>query len=774
MPGDPGPKDLEIRPPSEEQVLVLDPEGRILHLNRAACEALGGSSPDFSGRTAFELLPADAAERLRSFHSQAMRTGRPVTFEERPGGRRVEIRLHPVAEPGGKPVGVALVSRDVTARVETGSLKAARMALRETEELFRVFAEDAPFGMSVMNADFSFEYFNPKFTEILGYTLDDLPDKIAWFQKAYPDPEYRDMVRSVWTSDSIENRKMGEVKPRIFKVRCKDGSDKIIHFRAVILKDERQLMTYEDITAKAEAEEALRRSEERYRNLYEEAKRREELYHSLLQSSADAVVIYDLQGAVQYVSPAFTRLFGWTLEELAGRRIPFVPESERQKTMELIQGLIENGTPCSGFETYRTTKDGRHIQVSISASCYDDHEGKPAGMLVMLRDISMQKQLEAQLSQAHKMEAIGTLAGGIAHDFNNILQAISGYTQLLLMRRTETDPDYDKLAAIDRSARRAAELTQRLLIFGRKVESSLRPVDLNHEIGQVLMLLERTIPKMIQMETDLAEGLGIINADPIQLEQVAMNIAVNARDAMPDGGKLTFKTRNTHLDRAYCRLHPGTEPGEYVLLEISDTGHGMDPDVMEHIYEPFFTTKGTGEGTGLGLAMVYAIVRSHGGAIHCRSAKGEGTAFQVYFPALDMEGVPESNEPLKEPAPGGSEHILLVDDEESILEIGRDILERYGYRTTTAGSGEEALDIYARGRDRTDLVVLDLNMPGMGGRKCFQELKGLDPEVRVVVATGHASTDEARDALDLGAACFIPKPYRLQEMLRAVRKALDA
>ncbi len=656
---------------------------------------------------------------------------------------------------------------------EVSRLKAAEAALKESEELFRVFAEDAPFGMSIMNADRSFEYFNPKFTEIFGYTLEDLPEKATWFHKAYPDPKYREMVREAWSKDSVEEMNIGEIKPRIFTVRCKDGQDKTIHFRAVMIKEQRQLMTYEDITARARAEEALRQSEERYRSLYEEATRREELYHSLLQSSADAVVIYDLEGAVQYVSPAFTRLFGWTLDELAGKRIPFVPESEQARTMELIQSLLHEGIPCSGFETRRTTKDGRLIQVSASASRYDDHEGNPAGMLVMLRDISARKQLEAQLSQAHKMEAIGTLAGGIAHDFNNILQAISGYTQLLMLNKKEDHEDYAKLASIDRSARRASELTQRLLIFSRKVESRLRPVDLNHEVQQVVMLLERTIPKMIRIQTDPAEGLGIVNADPVQLEQVLMNLAVNARDAMPEGGVLDFRTRNALLDQEDCSVLPALEPGPHVLLEVSDTGCGIDPAIRDHIYEPFFTTKATGEGTGLGLSMVYGIVKSHGGAVTCDSRMGAGTSFRIYFPVLPLEDMPDSKALEQPPVSSGEERILLVDDEESILEIGSDILSRHGYETVSAGSGEEALDTYAAEQDRIDLVILDLNMPGMGGRKCLEALREADPGVKVVVATGHTSTDQARQAMALGAVRFIPKPYRLRDILKVVREVLD-
>ena len=902
---------------SADRALLLDRDGRILSVNQPAAAGFGRSPEDLVGRNAFELFPPDLADKRRAYHNQAVLKGEPVSYEDQREGRWLETRLQPIRDSQGTVGRVAVLSRDITDRIEAleelqrhrdhleemviertaeltmanealvlqkawaeslvrnssfgivkvgmdgrivgcnesferlfgfkeqelvgrpiyetltcdrcrseaeqlgretmagvasqriterhrkdgtrvevevfgvpvtvegrvigaygiyrelSELRAAERALRESEELFRIFAEDAPFGMSIMNEDMTFEYINPKFTHILGYTLKDIPDKETWFERVYPEPGDRERARAIWTSDSLENFRVGEVKPRTFRIRCKNGRYKTIHFRAVMTRDRRQMMTYEDITDRARAEEALRESEERYRRLYEESTRNEQLYRSLLQSSADAVIVYDMEGAVQYASPAFTELFGWSLEEIQGKRVPFVPESEREKTQALIQELIEHGTPCTGFETIRTNKQGRAIQVSISASRYNDHEGKAAGMLVMLRDISEQKKLEAQLSQANKMEAIGTLAGGIAHDFNNILQAISGYAQLLLMQKTSDHPDTRKLEAIERSARRASELTERLLIFGRKVESRLRPVDLNHELEQVCHLLKRTIPKMIQIQLDLAGDLSLINGDPVQLEQVAMNIAVNARDAMPEGGSLLFRTRNASLGRDESRLHPGLHPGAYVLLEISDTGHGMNTDILEHIYEPFFTTKGMGEGTGLGLAMVYGIVKNHGGAIACNSREGGGTVFTVYFPVLRPEEVSRAEKAEEASPTGGKERILLVDDEESILDIGCDILTRYGYEPVPARSGEEALEIYRGDLDRIALVILDLNMPGMGGRKCLQSLRDLSPGVKVVVASGHTSSDQSREALNLGASRFVPKPYRLKDLLKTVREVID-
>ncbi len=570
----------------------------------------------------------------------------------------------------------------------------------------------------------------------------------------------------------------GETIHAFGKRRKKDGTLMDVEIFGVPVIIEGEVIgvygLYRDVSDLKRAEEAIKQSEERYRTLYEESKNAEEVYRSLLHSSADAIVIYDLEGRAQYISPAFTRLFGWSVEELKGKRVPFLPDSERERTMNYIRDIVEKDDSVHDVETKRFTKDGDLLEVSISASRYNDHEGKPAGMLVLLRDISEKKKLEAQLLQAHKMEAVGTLAGGVAHDFNNILQAISGYTQILLMGKEPGDPDYDKLESIVQSAERASDLTKRLLIFGRKLESKLKPVNLNQEVLQVRILLERTIPKMIDIELKLVENLKIVSADPLQLEQVMMNLAVNARDVMLEGGKITFETKNVTLDMAYCKSHPESIPGNYVLLKISDTGEGMDKEILERIFEPFFTTKELGRGTGLGLAMVYGIVKSHGGFITCHSEVGRGTTFEIYLPVLQA-----SSEALKiekerrEKIPGGSETVLLVDDEPTVLEVLQDFLHRFGYKTLTTTSGEEALERYEIDEERIDLVILDLNMPGMGGNRCLEELLKLDPKAKVIISSGYTGGNEIDHLLLSGSAEFIAKPYHYEHLLRKIREVLD-
>ena len=328
------------------------------------------------------------------------------------------------------------------------------------------------------------------------------------------------------------------------------------------------------------------------------------------------------------------------------------------------------------------------------------------------------------------------------------------------------------LAKVNQAARNGAELVQGLLTFSRKTEIKPLPLSLNRRIEQLQKMLSRTIPKMIMMELLLADNLSAINADPTQVDQVLMNLAVNARDAMPEGGKLVIETENVIIDEDYGRVHLGAEPGLYVLLSVSDTGQGMDKETLQHIFEPFYTTKGPGAGTGLGLAMVYGIVKQHGGHIVCNSEPGAGTTFKIYFPAIISDE--ESREVrAKRSARGGSETVLLVDDEEMIRDLGSRVLTKAGYKVVTASNGKDALNVYEAHSAEIALVVLDLIMPEMGGKQCLEGLLRLNPAVKVVIASGYSADGPTKDALAAGAKGFVKKPYDIRQVLEVVRSVLD-
>ncbi len=511
-----------------------------------------------------------------------------------------------------------------------------------------------------------------------------------------------------------------------------------------------------EIKIRRETEKALVESEEKYRKVVEHA--------------GEGICIVQDE-IIRFSNPKLSEMAGTAPGELNGKPMKdFVYPKDRDKVLSRYRTRID-GDPVPSVYSFRgISRTGKILWIEVNAVRIP-WDGKP-GTLYFMRDITQQKQLESDLIQAHKMESVGTLAGGIAHDFNNMLQAISGYAQMLSIGKTDTDPDMLKLGKIEDLVDRASDLTRRLLIFSRKVESELKPTDLNAEVNQVVKILERTIMKMIRIETRPAPDLKMINADPLQLEQIMMNLGVNARDAMPDGGKLIFATRNVALSPEFCMSHLDLEPGEYVLLTVTDTGYGMTADTISRIFEPFFTTKDSGKGTGLGLAMVYGIVNNHKAKIICESAPGKGTRFEIYFPAIrDGKQVKKKAQPKSDERPEGYETILLVDDEPDVLDIGKEILAKFGYSVLTAASGEEAVSLYEEMGEGLSLVILDMNMPGMGGDACAAALKKIRPEVKILIATGYVESEQV--SRELHVSGIISKPFRMSEILEKVRAILD-
>jgi PAS domain S-box-containing protein len=515
-------------------------------------------------------------------------------------------------------------------------------------------------------------------------------------------------------------------------------------------------------------------------------RQRRELYikEHAINTSINGIMLTDLKGRISYVNSAFLTMWGFDQpgEVLGKAGHDFWDSPELDQTIDLFQELDTEGRQGWRGEYIARRKDDTCFEVEVSVSLIRDDQGQPVGLMISFIDITDRKlaeselrRLEEHLFQSQKIEAIGTLASGIAHDFNNILQAISGYIQLVLNKGHIDLASHNYLNEVDFAVERASDLVHRLLTFSRKVQPSLKPVELNAEVVRTVKMLERTIPKMISIEMRLAGDLTMVNGDANQLEQVLMNLGSNARDSMPYGGRLVIETRNIILDEAFCKVHPETEPGHYALVRVMDTGRGINQETMAHIFEPFFTTKGVGEGTGLGLSTVYGIVKNHGGHIICHSQVGQGTNFDLYFPASkSKKAAPSQVRGPVEEVRGGHETIMVVDDEKTILEIAEDILQEYGYRTITADSGEMLLDIYRRQGQEIDLVILDLGMPGRGGLTSLKDLLVMDRKARVIIASGYSADGQVRECLERGAVGFIPKPYRLLDMLRKVREVLDA
>lgn len=508
----------------------------------------------------------------------------------------------------------------------------------------------------------------------------------------------------------------------------------------------------------------------------------------VLDGSTVGMIILDADAKVVWVNRALELYFGLTKGSLIGKDYRRVIDRHYEgivaDSKELAHRLTASpaeGSRAEPFECHvlpggqRRERWLEHRSQAIQTGVF------AGGRIEHFTDITDRKKMEeagrrlnAQLQQAQKMEAIGILAGGVAHDFNNLLQAISGYTQLLLMNKPADHPDVDMLNAIEKASGRAASLTQQLLAFSRRVESRLQPTSLNTLIRLVKKILDRTLPKMIHIRLELTENLAEIAADHVQIEQVLMNLALNARQAMPEGGQLTFASRSVFIDPAGCAAHPDLPAGEYVHLSVTDTGTGMDDKIRQHIFEPFYSTRSVGEGSGLGLSMVYGIVKNHGGSIECTSDEGRGTVFSMYFPvpAAEMSAGAQRSDKKGDPI-GGDETVLIVDDDPALVTLGQHVLERYGYHALTAESGEAALAAYRAHGGCIDLVILDLNMPGMGGEKCLAEMVRLKPDIKLILTSGYPPDGNLRETIVAAGCEFIGKPYPLNALLRKVRDVLN-
>jgi PAS domain S-box-containing protein len=715
--------------------------------------------------------------------------------------RVVHSMAEVIADAQGRPIKVAGTIQDITER------KQAEEALRESEARYRTLVEDSVDGIFVQRGS-RIVFANRRLYEMLGYEQGALVDQEHW---VLYHPDYRELTRG-----RSQARLRGEDVTSRYEVAAlrRDGSSfpAEVSAKVITLSGEAGIQVLvRDVTERKRAEQESRINSERLAALVR--------LNQLQDASLEQLAAFALEEGVRltgseigYVAFAnedetVLTMHAWSESAMRACAVQDKPLTYFIRDTGLWGDPIRQRRPVitNDYQAANQAKKGlpaghvevrRHVGVPIfdgqrivilaglgnKAEEYDDNDVRQLTLLMegMWRIVERQRadqdrlKLEAQLRQAQKMEAIGTLAGGIAHDFNNILGVIMGFAELAQEMASQGEDNSKELGQVLSATERARRLVQQILTFGRKVDADQRPLDLNRSLRQTLEMLRSTLPRMIAIETHLAEDLGRIDADPVQMEQILLNLATNAADAMPQGGRLVIETRNVALDADYCRLHPEARSGPHVLLMISDTGGGMDPRTVEQIFNPFFTTKDIGKGTGLGLSMVYGIVTAHGGSIQCYSEPGLGTTFKIYLPQRP-DGAPV---PARETAPpvevaGGHERILLVDDEEALRELGAQTLAEMGYQVLTAASGEQALDIYrAQGRE-IGLVILDLGMPGMGGHRCLEAILALAPGAKVLIASGYSANGQVKASLQSGAAGFVAKPFRRLDLLLTVRDVLD-
>ena len=500
---------------------------------------------------------------------------------------------------------------------------------------------------------------------------------------------------------------------------------------------------------------------------------REELFKLISENAADMIAVVNVDGTRAYNSPSYQRVLGYSPEEL--RKTPAFEQIHPDDRLKVVEAAEEAKRSGQGRRVeYRMRhKDGNWIALESTASVVRDSSGQIGKLVIVNRDITERKQLEEQLHLSQKIEAIGRLSGGIAHDFNNLLGVIIGYTEALQKRMQPEAPFREAIDEIQRAGKRAASLTQQLLAFSRKQVLEPGILDLNAIASEVEKMLGRLIGEHIDLRLVLAESIGMVKADRTQIEQVILNLAVNARDAMPQGGKLTIETANVELDEASATRPRYLATGSYVLLKVRDTGCGMNPDVQAHIFEPFFTTKERGEGTGLGLATVYGVIKQSGGYVLVESELGKGTTFKVYLPR-----VAAAPERTKEPRPSAKliqknqATVLLVEDEPSLRRLTRNVLQEMGYTVFEAADAFQALAIAKQTETGIDLLLTDVIMPGMSGGALADALCGSRPETRVLYMSGYTDGEIATQRVLEAGTSILRKPFTRDELIRQVGEAL--
>jgi PAS domain S-box-containing protein len=653
--------------------------------------------------------------------------------------------------------------------IRVHNLLEVRLLHRKTKELYdqvvvekkvsdqqlRVF-RSGPVAMSITTvADERFIDVNEKYCSFSGYSREEIIGRRVMDLDVWAHPDDR-------TSVMHQLLKEGAVRGFEVKLRRRSGEvrDVLASFELIELAGENDrvlISTFIDITERKSAEEALKKSEERYRNFFED------------DLTGDFMSTPD--GEIISCNPAFARIFGFASvgEAMAYNANNLFPAPEERET---FMRLLNHEKKLEYYEVEYLRRDGSSVYCVENAVGIFDASGNLAQIKGYIFDESKRKSLENQLIQAQKLESLGTLASGIAHDFNNILGIVLGYATLLT--RQTSNPENMKLSieTVVKTCRRGAALVNQLLTFARKAEPELTSVKLNDSVIEISKLLSETITKTIVINLDLEQELPAISADATQMHQVLLNLCVNARDAMPNGGTLTIATHLQQSD-VVRKKFPNVAARQYVALIVRDAGVGMDEKTRSRIFEPFFTTKERGKGTGLGLSVVFGIMESHKGYIAVDSEPGKGTTFYLYFPVPESQDIEQANAETQKEIPGGDETILVVEDEEAIRELLKTFLQLAGYTVLIAVDGREAIEVYDKHWEDIDLVLADNGLPKLSGYDIFRKMKSKNSKLKFILASGSVEPERISEILRDGARDFIEKPYTVFKVLRAVRSVLD-
>ncbi len=755
----------------EDLMLVLDGKGRLIDFNARAQKAIGFDPRTTVGQSV-DRLPAPWASALSRFIASS--SARDRLDVPGPGGERTyDLAVSPIRDYLGRSQGSLFLLHDVTER------RLAEDEVALSRERLQLAFDSASDGLWDWEVSTGRTYWSTRYYTMLGYKPGEIESSFqSWKSLVHPE----DLERTLAGIESLLSGRE-DANSLEFRMRSRDGGWRWVLSRGKVVKRtaagaaERIVGTHVDITGRRIMEDRLRDSEEKFR--------------SFVEQTAEAIILIDEEGGIIEFNPAAERLAALERDKALGMRIWDLmglylsgekrTESHIQALKERYQSALQAGKADflnQTLEAVLQMPNGtiKHIQQYLFP--IRTLSGWRIGSVS--RDITEAKKAEEalarsreQLQQAQKMEAVGRLAGGIAHDFNNILTVISGYCDLVFDRLPEDSPLREDMREIIKASARASSLTSQLLAFSRKQVLQPRVISVNEMVSNMGNMLRRVIGEDIELATFLDPEAGNFRADPGQIEQVIMNLAVNSRDAMPRGGKLTIETSNRLLDQSYTREHPEVKPGEYVRLTVSDTGHGMDADTMSRIFEPFFTTKEKGKGTGLGLPMAYGIIKQSEGYISCYSEPGKGTIFVLYFPRTSVEPGSELASEHANSEVAGNETILLVEDEDAVLGFTTTVLRKNGYTVVEAASGPEALAEISDRACGVSLLITDVVMPRMSGRELVRKVQELCRQLKVLYISGYAENAIVHHGILDEGIDFIQKPFSSRKLLEKVREILD-
>jgi two-component system cell cycle sensor histidine kinase/response regulator CckA len=740
-----------------DPVFVKDNQYRFILANDALCRMIGAEREDVIGKTLGESLPEDQMEHFLAVDKIVLESGQENLCEEPLTGADGKIltivtrKSRYIDEQGNKfLVGVI---RDITERKHSEeSLRRLATVVKDSNDAITIQDFEGRITAWNRGAELMYGYTEE---EALRMSIWDLtpPDKVTELKEVTHRLMEGEKITTFETKRIAKDGRVLDVWLTITKLV--DDSGKIIGIAS----------TARDVTDRKRSDEVLREQEFKLR--------------SITDTAQDAILMMDDSGRITFWNPAAERIFGYGAQEALGKDLHalIAPQRYHEDFQEAYPGFLNTGEGKSVGKTSESKalrKDGREIDVELSlASVRINDRWHAAGTV---RDISERKLLEEQYRQAMKMETVGRLAGGVAHDFNNMLTVITGYTDMMLTQLDQHDPLCKDVIEVQNAADRAANLTRQLLAFSRKQILEPQIINLNSVLADLHKMLHRVIGEDIDLATVPNPELCNIEADPGQIEQVIVNLVVNARDSMPSGGKLTIETQNIYLDEDYCRIHTDIKPGDFAMIAVSDNGCGISQEIISKIFEPFFTTKEVGKGTGLGLATVFGIVKQSGGSINVYSEVGKGSSFKIYFPKKDMvaDAITRRTRQIEDDGLRGTGTILIVEDEEIVREMAVKVLKTNGYNVITAQTGNAALLICRQMDKPVDLVLTDVVMPGISGIQFIGELRKFWPNTKVIFMSGYTPDAILHQGILEPGTPFIGKPFRMAELLKKVKGVIKS